>query len=135
MVERNGSLLDSLARWLGMNAAPAAAESDVTWMLLPPYDIPGMAVISGLLVENQGLEDAEDVYISLIYEDERVITHMDVVSDDAYDQQGGGPRDSYVTLQIARLRSGSKVVVYVAGHSEQSPQVTVAVQMPPTAGR
>jgi hypothetical protein len=97
-------------------------------MLLPAYDITGMAVVSGLLVENQGEEDVPNVYISLKYPDARFITHMDVVTDEAYDLEGGGPRDSYVTVQLPVIRPGKIVVVYVAGHTEQKPEVIVALQ-------
>lgn len=127
-MEQNG-LLARISQWLNLGPAqPSEPELGVTWMLLPPYDIPGMAVVSGLLVENQGLGDALGVYINLTYSGERFITHMEVVSDEPYELDGGGPRDSHVTLQLAKLKSGEKVVVYVAGHSVQTPSVTVAIQ-------
>lgn len=134
MQERNNGLLTLLGKWLGMGEAEAEAEADevpelgVTWMPLPPYDIPGMAVVSGLLVENQGATEAEDVYISMTYSGERFITHMEVVSDAAYDLTGGTPKDSHVTLTLPRLEAGQRVVIYVAGHTPQTPEVVVAVQ-------
>ncbi|MBA3533036.1 MAG: hypothetical protein H0T73_14015 [Ardenticatenales bacterium] len=137
MQERNNGLLALVGSWLGLGGAERAEAEEVeplgvTWMLLPPYDIPGMAVVSGLLVENQGAEDEQDVYISLTFSGERFITHMEVLSDDPYDLSGGTPRDSHLTLLLPRLRAGKKVVIYVAGHSPQTPEVTVAVQYKPS---
>jgi hypothetical protein len=108
-------------------AAPVAPPLGVTWMLLPPYDIPGMAVVSGVLIENQGEQDAGQVHIHLAYTGERFITHMEVVSDDPYDIEGGSPRDSFVKIRLATLRAGAKVVIYVAGHSVETPNVQVHV--------
>jgi hypothetical protein len=106
---------------------PSEPALGVTWMLLPPYDIPGMAVVSGVLIENQGELDASDVHISLRYSGERPITHMEVVCDDPYEREGGSPRDSFVTIRLSRMRAGTKVVIYVAGHSVESPVVDVRV--------
>jgi hypothetical protein len=110
---------------------PAPVEAPpslgVTWMLLPPYDIPGMAVVSGVLVENQGEQDASQVHIKLRYTGERFITHMEVLSDDPYELEGGSPRDSFVNINLAHFRGGAKVVIYVAGHNLQTPEVKVYV--------
>lgn len=131
MPDKNNGLLTKIMSLFGFGDQPQEKlEPEVTWMLLPPYDITGMAVVSGLLVENQGLGSAENVYISLTYADERFISHMDVVSDEPYELEGGGPRDSRLIVQLPQLRSGKKVVVYVAGHASQTPNVIVSV--PPT---
>ena len=133
MRDKNNGLLAKIISWFAFGDEPKdEAKPEVTWMLLPPYDITGMAVVSGLLVENQGLGDAEQVYISLTYADERFITHMDVMSDEPYELEGGGPRDSYLIVQLPQLRAGQKVVVYVAGHAEQKPEVVVSVSPPST---
>lgn len=129
MTDSRLPLFDKLGKWFGLQEEVQEEEgASVTWLLLPPYDIPGMAVVSGLLVENQGMKDAEDVFVSLTYEGERFITHMEVVCDEPFEREGGGPRDSYVTIKLRRLPAGGKVVVYVAGHNVQVPEVVVAVQ-------
>lgn len=129
MTETSLPLWEKLGRWFGLKAEQVeeAEAANVTWLLLPPYDIPGMAVVSGLLVENQGLAAAEDVFVSLTYEGERFISHMEVVCDEPFEQEGGGPRDSHVTMKLHRLPPGGKIVVYVAGHNVQVPEVVVAV--------
>lgn len=128
MPDKDHGLLAKIMGWFGLGDEPKnQPKPDVTWMLLPPYDITGMAVVSGLLVENQGWNDAENVYISLTYKDERFITHMEVISDEPYELKGGGPRDSYLTVQLPQLRAGKKVVVYVASHTEQKADVIVSI--------
>lgn len=131
MPDKDQGLLTKIMGWFGLGGEPKEQlKPDVTWMLLPPYDITGMAVVSGLLVENQGWNDAENVYISLTYKDQRFITHMQVISDEPYELEGGGPRDSHLTVQLPQLRAGKKVVVYVASHTEQEANVSVSVSPP-----
>jgi hypothetical protein len=138
--QENQGVLATMLKWFGMGTPPPPADLPpslgVTWMLLPPYDIPGMAVVSGLLVENQGEQDATHVHIKLNYTGERFITHMSVVSDDTYEMEGGSPRDSYVNIQLPLFHAGAKVVIYVAGHNVQMPDVHVYVtgySAPPSA--
>lgn len=129
MPDKDNGLLAKLISWFGYQPK-TEPKSEVTWMLLPPYDITGMAVVSGLLVENQGWNDAENVYISLTYKHERFITHMEVISDDPYELEGGGPRDSHLIVQLPQLRAGKKVVVYVASHTRQQAEVVVSISSP-----
>lgn len=131
MPDKDNGLLTKIMGWFGFRGqSKEPPKPEVTWMLLPPYDITGMAVVSGLLVENQGWNDAENVYISLTYKDQRFITHMEVISDDPYELEGGGPRDSHLIVQLPQLRAGKKVVVYVASHTEQKADVVVSVSPP-----
>ncbi len=121
-------MLDQVKQWFGLGGKEQAQGPDVTWLLLPPYDIPGTAVIGALLVENQGDEAAERLFISLTYPSERLISHKEVISDAPYTLEGGSPRDSHLALSLPRLRAGGKVVVYVAGHDDLPPEVVVAFQ-------
>ena len=136
--QENRGFLAQVLGWFGggTNTPPTATAPvlGVTWMLLPPYDIPGMAVVSGVLVENQGEEDANQVHIKLRYTGERFITHMEVLSDNPYEIEGGSPRDSFVNINLAMFRAGAKVVIYVAGHNIQTPEVKVYVTgyLPPS---
>lgn len=124
-------LMDQVMAWLGLNSEAAQEEeepaNEVTWLLLPVYDIPGMAVITALLVENQGEEVARDVHVVLSYPGESYISHMEVISDDKYELEGGSPRDVEVRLRLPQLSAGGKVVVYIAGHHDTPPNVMVAV--------
>jgi hypothetical protein len=142
--KENRGFFQQLFGWFGNAPQPTPADTTpslgVTWMLLPPYDIPGMAVVSGVLVENQGEQDATHVHIKLRYTGERFITHMQVLSDDIYELEGGSPRDSFVNIQLPLFRAGAKVVMYVAGHNVQTPDVQVYVtgylpSAPPQSGK
>jgi hypothetical protein len=129
--KENRGFLAQMLSWFGGGTPTPPTDTTptlgVTWMLLPPYDIPGMAVVSGVLVENQGEQDANQVHIKLRYTGERFITHMEVLSDDPYEIEGGSPRDSFVNINLALFRGGAKVVIYVAGHNIQTPVVKVYV--------
>lgn len=125
--------LARVGQFLGL-AANGSAASGVTWLLLPPYDIPEMAVVSGLLVENQGTQAEHDIYVELAFPEGHVISHMEVSSDAPLDIEGGTPRDSRVALRLPELSAGSRVVLYVAGHSPAVPEVVVAVQAARRAG-
>jgi hypothetical protein len=99
---------------------------DLKWLQLPPYDIPGMAIISGLVVENRGKSAAQNVKIEVAYPaTDRVIHHMEIVSDEPYIIRGGGERHSFVTLRLRTLQPGGVVYIYFAGHDQVTPQITV----------
>jgi hypothetical protein len=100
---------------------------DLTWILLPPYEIPGMAVISSVMVENRGRGKALNVKIELSYgaENGHVIHHMEILSDDPYIVRGGGDRHSFVTVRLREMRPGSLVIIYFASHDLVTPNVSV----------
>lgn len=127
------SLLTRIGHWLGLSSN-GSAESGVTWLLLPPYEIPDMAVVSGLLVENQGTRAEQDIFVELAFPEGHVISHMEVSSDARLDIEGGTPSDSRVSLRLPELDAGGRVVLYVAGHSPAVPDVVVAVQATRRAG-
>lgn len=100
---------------------------ELTWILLPPYEVPGMAVVGSVLVENRGRTTAYNVKIELVYgvEGGRVIHHMEIVSDEEYLVRGGGDLHSFVTLRLREMRPGTRVVIYVASHDRIIPDVSV----------
>lgn len=100
---------------------------NLTWLQMPPYEIPGMAIISGVLIENRGRAAAQNVKIQLSYpaDSDRLIHHMEVVSDEPYIVRGGGDRHSFVTLRLRALRPGGTVFIYYASHDQVIPDVEV----------
>lgn len=100
---------------------------ELTWVLLPPYEIPGIAVVGSVLVENRGRSTAYNVKIELLYstENEQVIHHMQVVSDERYIVRGGGDLHSFVILRLQQMRPGTRVVIHVASHNRSTPEVNV----------
>ncbi|HBY95015.1 MAG TPA: hypothetical protein DEP84_13830 [Chloroflexi bacterium] len=97
------------------------------WILLPPYEIPGIVVVNSALVENRGRNTAYNIKVELSYgpDSERVIHHMEVVSDEPYIVRGGGDLHSFVILRLREMHPGSRIVIYVASHDRITPDVAV----------
>lgn len=101
---------------------------DLHWVVLPSYDIPGMAVVSGIVVENQGRGTALNVKIevSFPFESNRLMHQIQVFSQDEYIMRGGGEGQRFVTLRLRELQAGNSVVLYFASHEPIVPTVTVS---------
>ncbi len=104
------------------------AESELRYTILPPYEIPGLIVVTGLLVENRGAEPAHNVRVNISYEDTSVamIHHMQVVSDEDYVLRGGGEQYRFATIRLRQMSPGSKLFVYMATADTVSPQVRIS---------
>jgi hypothetical protein len=130
--ERTGALgglreaLAPLARRLAWSKP--ATESDLRYTILPPYEIPGIIVITGLLVENLGDEAARNVRIEVSYDGTAVamIHHMQVMSDEDYILRGGGEQHAFATIRLRAMSPGSKVFIYMATSDTVEPEVKVS---------
>ncbi len=117
--------LQPLARRLSWSKP---AESGVCYTILPPYEIPGLIVVTGLLVENRGPDAAHNVRINISYEGTQVamIHHMQVVSDEAYVLRGGGEQHRFATIRLRQMLPGSKLFVYMATSDTVPPEVRLS---------
>ncbi|MDQ7029907.1 MAG: hypothetical protein Q9O62_09105 [Ardenticatenia bacterium] len=115
------TFLARAARWL-------FGQPDLQWMVLPPYDIPGIAVIGCVVVENVGRGVARNVKIELQFppESAHIMHHVQVVSEDPYILRGGGERHSFMTLRLREMQPGNTVVVYFSSHEVVIPHVKVS---------
>ncbi|MFQ6015533.1 MAG: hypothetical protein ACE5NP_08830 [Anaerolineae bacterium] len=100
---------------------------DLQYILLPPYEIPDLIVVSGLIVENRGQKPANNIKISIEYDDPSLnkIHHMEIISDEEYILRGGGEQYSFATLRLRQMKPGSKVIVYFASSRPLTPRVSV----------
>lgn len=93
---------------------------------LPPYDIPGVIVVSGLLVENRGGKPLHNIRIHVEYENESShIHHVQIISDDQYILRGGGIGSTFATLRLRSMRPGGRLMMYFAATRAVSPRVHV----------
>ena len=101
---------------------------DLHWLVLPAYEIPGMAVVDGVVVQNMGRGIARNVKIELSFphESNRLMHQVQVFSQDDYILRGGGEGQRFVTLRLRELRPDNSVVVYFASHEPMTPEVTVS---------
>lgn len=99
---------------------------ELTYIILPPYEIPDLIVIGGVVVENRGTAPAHNVKIVLEFPDTDVtkIRHLRVLSDVEYILRGGGELQSFATLRIRRLPPGQRIVIYFSGPTRVLPRVT-----------
>ena len=99
---------------------------DLDWVLLPPYDIPNVIVVSGLLVENRTTRPVQNVRIHIEYDPSAsLIHHMQVVADDEYILRGGGETHAFATLGLRQMSPHTRVVVYFAASRPVNPVVSV----------
>ena len=102
-------------------------EPNLSFIVLPPYEIPDLIVIGGVVVENRGTAPAHNVKIVLEYNDSDAIKihHLQVISDAQYILRGGGERHSFANLRVRRLDPGKKLVIYYSAPRPIQPRVVV----------
>jgi hypothetical protein len=95
--------------------------------VLPPYEVPDLIVMGGVIVENRGSAPANNIKIVLEFEDVDIdkIRHLQVVSDVEYILRSGGESHSYATLRVRRLAPKQKLVIYFSGLNRVQPRVKV----------
>ena len=107
---------------------PASARApDLKYVVLPPYEVPDVIVVGGVVVENHGNAPANNVKIVLEYDDADAIRihHLQVITDVEYILRGGGDRHSFANLRVRRLEPGKRLVIYFSGPRPIQPRVVV----------
>ena len=106
---------------------PNPLAPELTYIILPPYEIPDLIVMGGVVVENRGSAPTHNVKIVLEFDDADMskIRHLQVLSNVEYILRGGGELQSFATLRVRRLEPGQRVVIYFSGPNRVQPRVTV----------
>ena len=99
----------------------------LVYMVLPPYEVPELIVVGGVVVENRGNAPAPHVKISLAYPDTLAskIRNLQILSDMEYVQQSGGEGEAFVTLMVKQIDPAQKLIIYFSGPDRLFPRVTV----------
>jgi hypothetical protein len=99
---------------------------ELMYLILPPYEIPDLIVMGGVVVENRGTAPAHNVKVALEFPDTDTtkIRHLQVLSDVEYILRGGGELQSFATLRVRRLAPGQRIVIYFSGPTRVLPRVT-----------
>lgn len=107
--------------------SPNQPNPDLVHIVLPPYEVPDLIVIGGVVVENRGGAVANNVKIVLEYDgaNPETIRHLQVVSDAEYILLGGGDRYSFATIRARQLGAGQRIIIYFSGPGRIQPQVRV----------
>jgi hypothetical protein len=100
---------------------------ELTYLILPPYEVPDLIVTGGVVVENRGNAPANNVKIVLEYGEANgeKIRNLQVVSDVEYILLSGGEQQSFATLRVRQLGAGQRLVIYLSGSSRIQPRVKV----------
>ncbi len=95
--------------------------------VLPPYEVPELIVMGGVVIENRGRGPANNIKIVMEYKEANTarIRHLQVVSDAEYILRGGGEDQSCATLRLRQLGPGQRVVIYFSGPTRIQPNVSV----------
>lgn len=101
-------------------------------MLLPPYEIPDVILIGGVMVENRGHVPAPNVRVNIQFDQDASakIHHLSVQSTEPYILRGGGERHNFAAIRLRELRPRRQVFVYWAAADRFQPQVTVTFYRP-----
>ncbi len=104
-----------------------SSRPNLVWIVLPPYEVPELIVMSGVIVENRGRGAAHNVKIMLEYEHASAdrIRHLQVFSDADYILRGGGEQESFANLRLRELGPGERIFIYFSGPTRIQPRVTV----------
>lgn len=106
---------------------PSSSVPELVQTILPPYEVPDLIVMGGVVIENRGRAPANNVKIVLEYDDVSAekIRHLQVISDAEYILRGGGEQQSFATLRLRQLGAGQKVIIYFSGPNRVQPRVQV----------
>jgi|GEM_PF-848598 len=120
-------LIAAVALW--DNARRREHAPRLVYMVLPPYEVPELIVIGGVVVETRGTAPARQIKISLAYPDAAAykIRHLQILSDVEYVQQSGGESESFVTLTVQQIDPNQKLIIYFSGPNRLFPRVTVTL--------
>lgn len=108
-------------------ASSEQPKPDLIHIVLPPYEVPDLIVIGGVVVENRGRAPANNVKIVLEYDGvyPEKIRHLQVVSDAEYILLSGGDQHSFATIRVRQLSAGQRLVIYFSGPGRVQPRVKV----------
>lgn len=95
--------------------------------LLPPYEVPDVILVGGVIVENRGRAAAPNVRVNIQFEGmlPSKIHHLDVQSAQPYVLRAGGEQFDFATIRFRELSPYSKVFIYWAASDRVQPRITV----------
>lgn len=104
----------------------AAQSPYLIHTLLPPYDIPDVILVGGVIIENRGGASALNVKVEINYEAESAkIQHIHVESEEPYILRGGGEQYNFATIRLGTFGPSKKIFVYWASGAKFQPRVSV----------
>ncbi|MBI4671840.1 MAG: hypothetical protein HY741_09275 [Chloroflexi bacterium] len=99
---------------------------------LPPYEIPDVILVGGLVVENRGRQPAPNVKITIQFDPQAatMIHHLQVKGAENAILRSGGERHNFATVSLKSLRPHGALVIYWAAARAVQPQINVTSYQP-----
>lgn len=104
----------------------------LVYISLPPYEIPDVILVGGVMVENRGRQTAPNIKISIQFEGESapMIHHMKVSSAENAVVRSGGERHTFANISARALRPHGRIFVYWAAAQDIQPSINVTSYQP-----
>jgi len=99
---------------------------------LPPYEVPDVILVGGVVVENRGRQPAPNVKITIQFDPQAatMIHHLEVKSAENAILRSGGERHNFATVSLKSLRPHGALVIYWAAARDIQPEINVTSYQP-----
>lgn|GEM_PF-3570851 len=104
----------------------------LTYTRLPPYEIPDVILVGGVVVENRGRQPAPNVKITIQFDPQAatMIHHLQVRGAENAILRSGGERHTFATVSIRSLRPKGTLILYWAAARAVEPQIQITSYQP-----
>lgn len=99
---------------------------------LPPYEVPDVILVGGVVVENRGRQPAPNVKITIQFDPQAatMIHHLQVKGAENAILRSGGERHNFATVSLKSMRPHGALVIYWAAARDIQPQINVTSYQP-----
>ncbi len=99
---------------------------------LPPYEIPDVILVGGVVVENRGRKPAPNVKITIQFDPQEatMIHHLQVKGAENAILRSGGERHNFATVSIKTLPPKGTLILYWAAARAIVPKITLTSYQP-----
>lgn len=99
---------------------------------LPPYEIPDVILVGGLIVENRGRQPAPNVKITIQFDPQAatMIHHLQLKSSENAILRSGGERHNFATVSMRSLPPKGNAIIYWAAARDVQPEIHITSYSP-----
>lgn len=104
----------------------------LTQVQLPPYEVPDVILVGGVVVENRGRQPAPNVKVTIQFDPQAMtmIHHLQVKGQENAILRSGGERHNFATVSIKSLPPRGSLILYWAAAREIIPTITITSYQP-----
>ncbi len=99
---------------------------------LPPYEVPDVILVGGVVIENRGRQSAPNVKVTIQFDPQAatMIHHLQVKGAENAILRSGGERHNFATVSVKTLPPKGTLILYWAAAREVVPQITLTSYQP-----